>query len=81
MMMLFVKQINIKKIKKYNKNKNKENIIKIHVILSNKPASMGRCLTGRGTGRVAGTEKCILTRTRDTPTRVPAGSTRTRVDH
>ena len=42
-----------------------------------KPATAGMGLTGRGTGMAVGTEICILIRTRDTPTRVPAGYTLT----
>ena len=42
-----------------------------------KPATAGMGLTGRGTGMAVGTEICILIRTRDTPTCVPAGYTLT----
>ena len=38
-------------------------------------------MTGRGTGMMTDTEICIRIRIRGTPIRVPAGYTRTRVDH
>ena len=38
-------------------------------------------MTGRGTGMATDTEICIRIRIRGTPIRVPAGYTRTRVDH
>ena len=38
-------------------------------------------MTGRGTGMATDTEICICIRIRGTPIRVPAGYTRTRVDH
>jgi hypothetical protein len=46
-----------------------------------KPVTVGTGLTGMGTGLVLGTEKCILIRTHDTHTRVPAGYIRTRAHH
>jgi hypothetical protein len=55
--------------------------MKAYMIFSDKPAVVGMGMTGRGTGLVMGTKLCIRIRTRGTPTRVPAGYTRTRVQH
>ena len=75
--MLFVKQI-MKKMKyKWNININ----IKKIKHTCDKPVTVGTGLTGMGTSMVPGTEKCILTHTHNTHTRVPARYIRTHAHH
>ena len=42
---------------------------------------VGAGMMGKGMGIVVGTKTCICTHTRGTITCIPAGYTRTRVDH
>jgi hypothetical protein len=51
------------------------------VLFLSKTRRSGTGMTGMGTGLVMGTKPCIRIRTRGTPTRVPAGYIRTRVQH